>query len=354
MTQPQQPRFQFSLRTLLLLFVVLGSSLAVFGAWGIAVFIVVVGLAVYLREVKSLWSLIYLLLVLLCLACLWPAVSEPREPGARAECLYKLHQIASALQNYHAVNGCFPPAYVADKNGKPMHSWRVLILPYLDCNDLCKTYDFNEPWDGPNNKKLLASHPSPFVCPRNPSAGSPGAKETNYVAVVGPNAAFTGDKSKKLADFGTDVGSTIMLVEVADSGILWTEPKDLSLDTTGPDVGKSTLPNVSNCHSYANFFGTRIHRAGASVAMADGSVTYVARGGLSIENLRKILRVGEFKPGLTDSYEDSYRETWHLNWPNIAALAVWLLSVGTLLTHAVRNRKLLPAPPLMIDPDLSK
>ena len=78
------------------------------------------------------------------------------------------------------------------------------------------------------------------------------------------------------------------------------------------------------------------------------------RQGLSIENLRKILRVGEFKPGLTDSYEDSYRETWHLNWPNIAALAVWLLSVGTLLTHAVRNRKLLPAPPLMIDPDLSK
>ena len=54
---PPRPPFQFSLRTLLLLFVVLGSSLAVFGAWGIVVFGLVVGLAVYIHHAESLSSL---------------------------------------------------------------------------------------------------------------------------------------------------------------------------------------------------------------------------------------------------------------------------------------------------------
>ena len=62
-TSPPPPRpFQFSLRTLLLLFVVLGSSLAVFGVWGIVVFGLVVGLAIYVQQVESLSSLAYLAL----------------------------------------------------------------------------------------------------------------------------------------------------------------------------------------------------------------------------------------------------------------------------------------------------
>ena len=73
--------------------------------------------------------------------------------------LNNLKQIAMALQCYHQANGCFPPAYIADKTGKPMHSWRVLILPYLDRDDLYKAYNFTEPWDGPNNKKLATSRP---------------------------------------------------------------------------------------------------------------------------------------------------------------------------------------------------
>ena len=86
---PLRPPFQFTLRTLLLLFVVPGSSLAVFGAWGILVFGLVVGLAMYIRAFKSLWSLTNLLvglcLVVLMAGCLigllWPAVSAaPRGP----------------------------------------------------------------------------------------------------------------------------------------------------------------------------------------------------------------------------------------------------------------------------------
>ena len=67
---PLSPPFQFRLRTLLLLFVVLGSSLAVFGAWGIVVFVLVVGLAAYLHQVESFSPLMHFVLVVLCLICL--------------------------------------------------------------------------------------------------------------------------------------------------------------------------------------------------------------------------------------------------------------------------------------------
>ena len=86
----------------------------------------------------------------------WAAIAcgrIPRQAGRRSICENNLRQIALALQNYHQANGCFPPAYVADKNGKPMHSSRMLILPYVGFDDLYKAYDFTEPWDGPNNKK---------------------------------------------------------------------------------------------------------------------------------------------------------------------------------------------------------
>ncbi|MGA2258196.1 MAG: hypothetical protein ABSG53_26310, partial [Thermoguttaceae bacterium] len=87
---PPSPPFQFSLRTLLLLFVVLGSSLAVFGAWGIVVFALVVGLAIYLHEAEPLWSWARLALVVIVLlglaALLMPGIETHREASRRALC----------------------------------------------------------------------------------------------------------------------------------------------------------------------------------------------------------------------------------------------------------------------------
>ncbi len=56
-----------------------------------------------------------------------------------------LHLIALALRMYRQDKGCFPPAFVADSSGKPLHSWRTLILPYLDMSALYQAYDFAEP-----------------------------------------------------------------------------------------------------------------------------------------------------------------------------------------------------------------
>ncbi len=350
---PPSPPFQFSLRTLLLLFVVLGSSLGVFGAWGVVVFGLVVGLAICIHIATSFPSraeLVVIIIVLLFLiALLLPTVQSGRDSGHHSACCNHLKQIALALHAYHQANGCFPPAYVADKNGKPMHSWRVLILPFLEEAPLYKTYNFNEPWDGPNNKKLLASRPRVYACPSDSDAYTPSAAQTSYVAVVGPNAAWAGAKSRSLrsADFGGQAShQTVMVVETADSGVAWTDPRDLSLDAIGTNGGKSSGLSVSSHHGRVkSFFFVYEHTAGANVAIVDGSVWWLPPDVLSREDLRNILQVGGC-PFYDPDFESQLQNEGQRrpNWPNIAALAVWLLSVGTLLTCAVRSRKLRSVP----------
>ena len=81
-----------------------------------------------------------------------PTISASREAGRRMSCANNLKQIAAAVLSYHEAYGCFPPACLCDENGKPMHSWRVLILPFMDRDDVYKKYSFKERWNGPNNR----------------------------------------------------------------------------------------------------------------------------------------------------------------------------------------------------------
>jgi prepilin-type processing-associated H-X9-DG protein len=349
---PPSPRspFQFTLRTLLLLFVVLGSSLAVFGAWGVLVFALVVGLAIYFNQGGTFASLTWLILLVLCLMCLvgllMPAVRSAHEAGRSACCRNNLKQIIVALLSYEAAKGSFPPAYIADKTGKPMHSWRTLLLPYMEYQAIYKAYNLSEAWDGPNNRKIAGPIPT-YVCPSNGRSWATSPFETSYVAVVGPNSAWSGDKPRNFADVARDASHTIMLVESTSSGVAWAEPKDLSVDMLETADCKPCAPTVSSNHGpHSDFLFIYEPSVGANVAMADGSVHFLRTAGLSTEELRKILEIGGCKDKYLDSSAGSYVGR-RLNWPNIAALAVWFISVGTLLTGAVRSRKSRSIPPLL-------
>jgi type II secretory pathway pseudopilin PulG len=335
------------LTTLLLLFVVLASSLGVFGVAGIVVFVLVVGLALYVRQG---WPLMSLLLAVLCLMCLiallLPAVQSAREAARRCQCQNNLKQIALTLLNYESANGCFPPAYIADKNGKPMHSWRVLILPYLEQTPLYQAYDFSEPWDGPKNKLLSANCLPQYICPSERKAQD---TETNYVAVLGKNTAWPGEKARKPGprDFPGGANKTVMVVEVANSGIHWAEPRDLSLDALDATGAKSPPLTVSSNHRQEDdFFFIYDRYCGAYVALADGGVRYLPPSSLSPEHLRKLLEVGGFREEEASPSVTTYNGGRRLNWPNIAALAVWLFSVGALLYRAVRSRNARQRPSL--------
>ena len=178
-----------------------------------------------------------------------------------------------------------------------------------------------------------------YLCPSDPNGRASHFTQTSYVAVVGPNAAWAREKPRKLTDFGTDGSRTIMLIEVTNSGISWAEPKDLSLDALDAAESNSSMLAVSSNHGRREeFFFIYDYGSCVHVAMADGSVRYLRFRHRSIEDLRKVLHIGGFTE---EEIGDPERR---LNWPNIAALAVWLLSVGTLLTRAVRSRKWSPVP----------
>src|ERR1700690_1532678 len=99
-----------------------------------------------------------------CLLLMLPPVTDGR-PARRTECKNHLKQLALAMHNYHDTYGSFPPAYIPDKNGRPMHSWRVLLLPFLEFGPLYDQYRFDEPWNGPHNRELAKLPIALFHCP---------------------------------------------------------------------------------------------------------------------------------------------------------------------------------------------
>jgi len=131
---------------------------------GIFLLIFVCILAVLLNQAKSiLRAIVYFAAILIGTALLLPMISFAREAACRMTCTNQLKQIGLALHNYHQAYRCFPPAYVADQNGKPMHSWRVLILPFMECEALYKQYDFNEFLGRPQQPKVTWKAPQ-YIC----------------------------------------------------------------------------------------------------------------------------------------------------------------------------------------------
>jgi prepilin-type processing-associated H-X9-DG protein len=193
-------------------------------------------------------------------ALLLPAVQAAREAARRMACTNNLKQIALAMHNYQQAYGCFPPAYIPDKNGKPMHSWRVLLLPFLDEKVLYNQYRFNEPWDSPNNRNVTNVAIHLYQCPTS----QPKGPVTSYMMVVGPHTISDGPHCRKSRDITDGLSNTIMVAEVADSGVRWAEPKDLEFDHLDFKINGTKRPGISSDHSN-----------GAHVAFCDGSVRFL-------------------------------------------------------------------------------
>jgi len=226
-----------------------------------------------------------LVVVLMCggilVALLLPAVQAAREAARRIQCSNNLKQLGLAMHNYATANKCFPPAYVADKNGKPLYSWRVLLLPYIEGADLSK-YHFDEPWDSPNNRMVSKTAMKVFQCPS--SSHPAGDCTTDYMMVVGKHTISDGPHGRdtEIRDYAT----TIMIVEVADSGVNWAEPKDLEFDKIDFKINGPKKPGIGSHHA-----------RGCNAAFCDGHVQFlndstdskIIKNLLMIDNKEKII-----------------------------------------------------------------
>lgn len=194
-------------------------------------------------------------------------------------CTDRLNVLQMALRNYHDVYDSFPPAFIADANGKPMHSWRVLILPFIDQADVYNEYDFDEPWNGPNNRKLRSRiFNDNFHCNSGPHMGE--SSMTDYVAVVGPNTAFPGSTSISLGDMRDGPENTILLVEIANSNIHWMEPRDLMADDMSFVANDPVKPSISSPHS-----------KGPAVVFADRITVYRLDASLRSQTLKALTTI---------------------------------------------------------------
>ena len=151
------------------------------------------------------------------------------------ESVNHLKQIGLSIHNYAQANRTFPPAYTTDANGKPLLSWRVLILPYLGENELYQQFHLNEPWDSPHNKKLIARMPAFFKSPGSKVANQ---GKTNYLTVRGDDTIFPGEEKITFAQVTDGLASTIMTVEASDAkAVVWTKPDDFAYDDKKPLAG---------------------------------------------------------------------------------------------------------------------
>jgi hypothetical protein len=166
-----------------------------------------------------------------------PRLLTPQETGSSNN----MKRIAVALQGYHSVHGSLPSQANFDKAGKPLLSWRVHILPYMELDNLYRQFHLDEPWDSEHNKKLIPQMPQVYLSPKmRPLAkGLIFEGTTTYQVPVGKSTLFPpGATGVKLTEVTGGTSNTVMVVDVDGArAVPWTKPADWNFDAAAPLAG---------------------------------------------------------------------------------------------------------------------
>lgn len=183
---------------------------------------------------------ISLLVTPVLIGLLLPAVQSAREAARRTACSSNLRSCGLAMMIAESVHRVIPAAIV-NKDGKPLLSWRVAILPYIDQEQLYSQFHLDEPWDSEHNRKLIPLMPKDYACPSAPLDAAAG--KTTYLAAAGPGMALASPSTKKTTGTGrpllsgVSIGSftdglsrTVLLLEVSlEDAVPWTKPEDFEV-----------------------------------------------------------------------------------------------------------------------------
>jgi hypothetical protein len=164
------------------------------------------------------------------------------EGDARQAARRQLQELAHGMSGYYGAHQRFPPPAICDPTGKPLLSWRVAVLPFVEQEVLYKRFKLDEPWDSSHNYALLAKMPDMYAAAHRPEVPH---GETVYQVLVGPGTAF--DPAKRLLlppdDFPGGPRDLFLVVEAAGP-VPWTKPVDLPYSPDQP------LPALDSVRKY--------------------------------------------------------------------------------------------------------
>ena len=169
-----------------------------------------------------------------------------------------MRQIALAFHNFESAHMAFPAAANKDADGKPLLSWRVHILPYIEQNELYKQFHLDEPWDSDHNKTLIEKMPEIYCHPEMESIDG----KTVYLGIAGEGGILGTPQERGFGEvtFGKmNDGSSNTVLAVAvepSSAVEWSKPEDLYADQDGEKVVEATDENED----------------GTTIGLCDGSV----------------------------------------------------------------------------------
>lgn len=162
------------------------------------------------------------------------------ENTRRHKVVNDLKMIALAMHNYHDAHKSFPPGGTVDRNGKPLLSWRVHILPFLEYNALYRKFKLDEPWDSEHNRKLIDQMPKEYASRRAAKDG-----KTTILGFSGAGSLFPKPgEGVRINDVKDGTSNTIMCISApASQAVVWTKPDDLSIvdPTLLTKVGVATI-----------------------------------------------------------------------------------------------------------------
>lgn len=180
-----------------------------------------------------------------------------RQNARRMQTVNNLKQLALGMHNFHETYKSFPGRHTVDEQGRPLLSWRVALLPFVDQIELYRSFKLDEPWDSEHNRRLIEKMPSVFkvMSDEAPNDELPaGHSRIRLPALAG--SMWHGDgPPRTIRDVTDGTSNTIMIGTAPQSAAVpWTKPDAWQLD--GEQLN-------------AQFFGDQEQ---AIVGFADGSV----------------------------------------------------------------------------------
>jgi prepilin-type processing-associated H-X9-DG protein len=206
---------------------------------------------------------------------LLPLTRSSRTIVRRVQCSMNLKRIGLALAQYTERYSVLPPAYTVDAQGRPLHSWRTLLLPFLEKQALYDTINLSQPWNAPANVTALETPVGVYLCPgiSGTDVTRPTSNVTGYFATVGPDRyLMPAGRSRRLSEIRDDPGQTLAVVEAPGAiAVPWMAPLDAT-DAMVLALGRGERPALP-------------HGGGFHGAFADGSVRFLRS--TSTEALRR-------------------------------------------------------------------